>query len=92
MNPVSVYIVILTLVIIFQLQKSLCLECNQFYEMVIGSILIILFMGLFGSILLLEPILFRTSIYLATFYIIWYYVSRKIINIINTDKNGVLRN
>jgi hypothetical protein len=92
MNPVSVYIVILTLVIIFQLQKSLCLECYQFYEMVIGSILIIFFMGLFGSILLLEPILFRTSIYLATFYIIWYYLSRKITNIINTDKNGVLRN
>jgi ABC-type transporter Mla maintaining outer membrane lipid asymmetry permease subunit MlaE len=92
MNPVSVYIIILTLVIIFQLQNSLSLECNQFYEMVLGSLLIILFMGLFGSILLLEPILFRTSIYLASFYIIWYYVSRKIINIINTDKNGVLRN
>lgn len=92
MNPVSIYIIILSLAIINQLIRYMRLENYQFYEMIIGSVLIIFFFGLFGSILTLQPHLFRVSLYLASFYIIWYYISKKIINIINTDKNGVLRN
>lgn len=47
-------------------------------------------MGLFGAMLTLNKDLTSHSIYAAIFFMIWYYVTKKIVNGINSDINGVI--
>jgi Kef-type K+ transport system membrane component KefB len=58
--------------------------------MIFGSFFIIIFFGLFGAMLTLNKELTNLSIYGATFYMLWYYVTKKIVNGMNSDKNGVI--
>ena len=51
---------------------------------------IILFFGLFGAMLTLNPKMTDNSVYAAIFFMIWYYVSKKIVNGMNSDINGVI--
>jgi hypothetical protein len=90
MINIIVYIAFIILFIIFQYSTFTKLTLFQFSEMIFGSFFIIIFFGLFGALLSLNKELTNLSIYGATFYMIWYYVTKKIVNGMNSDKNGVI--
>lgn len=90
MINIIVYIAFIILFIIFQYSTFTKLTLFQFSEMIFGSFFIIIFFGLFGAMLTLNKELTNLSIYGATFYMLWYYVTKKIVNGMNSDKNGVI--
>jgi hypothetical protein len=71
------------------------LESYQYSELIFGSVFIIVFFGFFGSILTLDIIqeektVLNNSALIAVCYAIWFYVTTKITNTINSDSNGVI--
>ena len=90
MINIIVYIAFIILFMIFQYSTFTKLTLFQFSEMIFGSFFIIIFFGLFGAMLTLNKELTNLSIYGAIFYMIWYYVTKKIVNGMNSDKNGVI--
>lgn len=90
MINIIVYIAFIILFIIFQYSTFTKLTLFQFSEMIFGSFFIIIFFGLFGAMLTLNKELTNLSIYGAIFYMLWYYVTKKIVNGMNSDKNGVI--
>ena len=90
MINIIVYIAFIILFIIFQYSTFTKLTLFQFSEMIFGSFFIIIFFGLFGAMLTLNKELTNISIYGAIFYMLWYYVTKKIVNGMNSDKNGVI--
>ena len=95
MESISFYIIVQFIFFIFQFFYSFKLESYQYSELVFGSIFIIIFFGIFGSILTLDvinpnPTLLNNSGILAIFYSIWFYLTKKITNYINSDRNGVI--
>jgi hypothetical protein len=90
MVNIIIYIVLLLLFFGFQYNTFTRLTLYQYSEMVFGSFFIIIFMGLFGAMLTLNKDLTDYSIYAAIFFMIWYYITKKIVNGINSDINGVI--
>ena len=90
MTNVIIYILFIVLFIIFQYSTFTRLTLFQFSEMIFGSFFIIIFFGLFGAMLTLNKNLTDYSIYAALFYMLWYYVTKKIVNGMNSDINGVI--
>jgi hypothetical protein len=95
MEFIKVFIVIQVIFLIFQFIYVLKLEPYQYCELVFGSTFIIVFFGFFGSILILDIInpnqsVLNNSALFASFYAIWLYVTKKLTNLINSDKNGVI--
>jgi len=58
--------------------------------MLFGSIFIIIFFGIFGALLTLNKELLNEMILFATIFSIWYYITKKLVNNMNSDKNGVI--
>ena len=95
MEFIKIFIIAQFLFLVFQFIYPLKLENYQYTELIMGSFFIIIFFGIFGSILTLdilnpEPIVLNNSIIFATFFSIWYYLTKKITNLINSDKNGII--
>lgn len=95
MEFIKVFIITQMVFLLFQFIFPLKLEPFQYAELIFGSLFIILFFGIFGSILLLDilkpnPTLLNNSALFATFYAIWFYITKKLSNVINSDKNGVI--
>ena len=90
MTNVIIYILFIVLFIIFQYSTFTRLTLFQFSEMIFGSFFIIIFFGLFGALLTLNKNLTDYSIYMAIFYMLWYYITKKIVNGMNSDINGVI--
>ena len=90
MNKIFLYIGIQIIILIFQIFNSTKLVLFQYYELLFGSLFIIVFFGVFGSLLTLNPDLVNYSIVFASFFSIWYYLTKKITNLINSDSNGVI--
>jgi len=95
MESIKFYIIVQFIFFIFQFIYSFKLESYQYSELVFGSIFIIIFFGIFGSILTLDvinpnPTLLNNSGIFAIFYSIWFYLTKKITNYINSDRNGVI--
>jgi len=90
MNKIFLYLGIQVVILILQLLKSTQLVLFQYYELLLGSLFIIVFFGMFGSILTLQPELQNYSVVFASFYSVWYYLTKKLTNLINSDSNGVI--
>ena len=90
MNNIFLYLGIQVVILILQLFNSTKLVLFQYYELLLGSLFIIVFFGIFGSILTIQPELQNYSIVFAAFYSVWYYMTKKITNLINSDSNGVI--
>ena len=90
MNKIFLYLGIQVIILILQLLKSTQLVLFQYYELLLGSLFIIVFFGMFGSILTLQPELQNYAIVFASFYSVWYYLTKKLTNLINSDSNGVI--
>ena len=90
MNSIYLYLGIQLVLFLFQMINSLKLELFQYCELLIGSLFIILFFGIFASLLTLNTNMINYSIIFASFYSLWYYLTKKITNYINSDSNGVI--
>ena len=95
MDFFKIFIISQTIFLLFQFIYFLKLESFQYYELLFVSFFIIIFFGLFGSILTLDmieenPTVLNNSAIFATFYAIWFYITKKLSNTINSDNNGVI--
>lgn len=95
MEFIKVFIITHLILALFQHLYPLKLDSDQYYEMIFGSVFIILFFGIFASILTLDILnptstMMNNSALFATFYLIWFYITKKLTNSINSDKNGVI--
>jgi hypothetical protein len=95
MEFIKIFIIVQVIFIILQLIYPLKLEPYQYSELAMGSFFIVLFFGFFGSILTLDmmnpvPTVLNNSALFATFYAVWFYITKKLSNVINSDKNGVI--
>ena len=95
MEFIKIFIIVQVIFLLFQFICFLRLESYQYCELVFGSFFIILFFGLFGSILTLDmmspnPSMLNNSALFAVMYSIWYYITKKLSNVINSDANGVI--
>lgn len=95
MDFFKIFIIFQTFFLLIQFTSFLKLESFQYYELIFGSFFIIIFFGLFGSILTLDmieekPTILNNSAIFATFYAIWFYITKKLSNSINSDNNGVI--
>jgi uncharacterized BrkB/YihY/UPF0761 family membrane protein len=91
MEYIKLFIILILLLFFLQYACPLKLEPFQFAEMIFGAFFIILFFGLFGSILTLNPDLLNNSALFASLYAIWFFMVKKLSNSINSDQNGVIR-
>jgi 1,4-dihydroxy-2-naphthoate octaprenyltransferase len=92
MEFINIFIITQLIFLLCQFVYALKLDPFQYSELVFGSIYIIIFFGVFGSILTLdmEKKTLNNSILFASFYAIWYYITKKLANAINSDSNGVI--
>lgn len=95
MEFIKIFIITQFVFLCFQFIYFLRLESFQYCELVFGSFFIILFFGLFGSILTVDmlkpqPTVLNNMGLFATLYAIWFYLTKKITNNINSDSNGVI--
>ena len=95
MDFIKVFIIVQLIFLIFQFIYPMKLESFQYCELIFGSVFIIVFFGFFGSILTLdtikpEPTVLNNSALIGTFYAIWFYLTKKITNSINSDNNSVI--
>ena len=90
MEFIKVFIITQLVFLLFQFVYPLKLETYQYTELVLGSFLMILFFGLFGFALTLKIELINNSSLFATLFAIWFYITKKLSNAINSDKNGVI--
>lgn len=95
MGFIQIFIISQVIFLFLQYLKWTRLEGFQYAELVFGSFFIIVFFGLFGSILTLdiinpEPKLLNNSALFATIFSVWFYLTKKITNSINSNRNGVI--
>jgi hypothetical protein len=86
------YLFVAVQFILFILYKY-CLtaiENFQYVEMIYGAIFIILIFGYIGENFVTIPNLLEKSIYLATFYSVWFYITKFLTNAFMKDSNGVI--
>jgi len=97
MEYLQYYIILQTFLLLFQYTKLFSLESQQYLEMVFGSIFIIIFFGVFGSLLTNDfmnpnPTLLENSYLIALLFTLWFFLTKRITNYINSDSNGVIYN
>lgn len=90
MGNTIVFLIFFILLFIFQYFTFTKLTLFQYSEMAFGALFIIVFFGFFGALLTLNKSIIKNSVYAALFYMLWYYVTKKLINGINSDINGVI--
>jgi hypothetical protein len=95
MEFIKVFLITQLLFLILQFIHPFKLEPYQYSELVFGSVFIIIFFGFFGSILTLdmmkqEQVVLSNSALIAILYAIWYYLTKKLSNLINSDPNNVI--
>lgn len=90
MINIIIFIIIILILLVFQYSTFTKLTLFQYAEMMFGAFFIIIFFGLFGAMLTLNKELTNNSITAAIFFVLWYYVTKKIVNGMNSDINGVI--
>jgi hypothetical protein len=87
---INVFIITQAIFLLFQFIRILKLDQYQYAELMFGSFFIVFFFGLFGAILLVNQDMLDKSCLFATFYAIWFWITKKISNGVNSDSNGVI--
>lgn len=95
MEFLKIFIIVQVVFLLSQYVYILKLESYQYYELVFGTFFIVIFFGVFASMLTTNvynpfnsPL--NNSALIASLYAIWFYLTKKISNSINSDKNGVI--
>jgi len=89
-NPLYIYFIIQFIFFILQQNCFIGIETFQYVEMIFGSLFIIFVFGILGNYVFLTqiPDLLRKSIWVASLFSIWYYITKWITNMYMKDKNG----
>lgn len=95
MEYIKIFIIFQLIFLLLQYINRFKLESYQYTELIFGSLFIIVFFGFFGSILTLDmmspnPSVLQNSALIAILYSVWYYLTKKISNLINSDSNNVI--
>lgn len=95
MNFIKYFIIIQLILLFLQLFNPTKLESYQYCELVFGSLFIIIFLGIFSELLIngyfnINSLILENSIIFASLFSLWYYITKKTTNIINSDSNGVI--
>ena len=90
MQYIQIFIITFAALFLLQFLKRFKLPSYQYYEMTFGGFFIVLFFGLFGGIFLLNQTMTQKAALFATLFMIWYYCTKKLVNYLNTDANGVI--
>ena len=95
MEYIKVFIIVQVIMLLLQFIPQTSLNNYQYYELLFGSFFLIAIFGLLGYLLTLDFLnpqsnLINNSALLAVLYSIWYYITKKLTNYINTDNNGVV--
>ena len=67
------------------------MEKFQYFELFFVSILIIFLFGYFLYLITDTPSYLNNSFNYATFFLIWYFLTKSVLNSMNRDKNLVIR-
>ena len=91
----KIFIIVQVVFLLSQYVYILKLESYQYYELVFGTFFIVVYFGFFASMLtanVFNPFYspLNNSALIASFYALWFYLTKKISNSINSDKNGVI--
>jgi hypothetical protein len=92
MEYIKLFIVVQILLFALQFSNLTRLPTHQYYEMVFGSFLLLLFFGFFGAITTLDSSLINRVSLFASLFGLWYYATKRMSNFINSDSNGVIYN
>jgi hypothetical protein len=89
-NPLYIYFIIQFIFFILQQNCFIGIETFQYVEMIFGSLFIIFVFGILGNYVFPTqiPDLLRKSIWVASLFSIWYYITKWITNMYMKDKNG----
>jgi hypothetical protein len=90
MEYIKVFIIMQVIFLLFQYIRLTKLETSQYTELVLGSFFIILFFGIIGSIIMINDDLLNNSALFSCLFILWYYLTKKFTNVVNSDNNGVI--
>jgi len=90
MTNIILFIIFQIVIFILQFFTFTRLPLFQYCEMFFGSIFIIIFFGIFGAMLTLNKDQIENATLFSAFFLIWYYCTKKIVNGINSDINGVI--
>jgi hypothetical protein len=63
------------------------MEKNQYFELFFASLLIIFFFGYFHMLITNNSNYLNTSFKFASFFLIWYFLTKTIVNLIHTNNN-----
>ena len=84
------FLILQIIFFIFQYFTFTKLTVFQYSELVFTSIFIIIFFGVLGAMITLNKDMINISTYGSVFFMMWYYITKKITNGINSDINGVI--
>ena len=90
MEFIKVFIITQFIFLLFQFFYPLKLEYYQYAELVFGSFFILVFFGIFGFALTLNKEIINNSALFASFFTIWFWITKRLTNSINSDSNGVI--
>ena len=90
MEFIKVFIITQFIFLLFQFFYPLKIESYQYAEMVLGAFFIIVFFGIFGFALTLNKEIINNSALFASFFTIWFWITKRLTNSINSDSNGVI--
>jgi hypothetical protein len=90
MLNIVVFIIIQFVLFVLQYFTFTRLPLFQYCELIFGSIFIIIFFGLFGAMLTLNKDQMENGIVFASIFSIWYYCTKRLVNGVNSDINGVI--
>lgn len=90
MTNYIIFFLLQLIFIIFQYFTYTKLPLFQYCELFFGSLFIILFFGLLAAMLMLSKDFIDKSIYASIFFMLYYYLTKKMTNSINSDINGVI--
>ena len=91
MEFLKLYIISQLFFLLFQFYRPMKLESYQYCELLFGSLFIFLFFGIIQSFITFNMDVINNASLIACFYSIWYYLTKKISNLINSDKNDVIQ-
>ncbi len=90
MDSTILFLILQIIFFIFQYFTFTKLTLFQYSELVFTSIFIIIFFGVLGAMITLNKDMINISTYGSVFFMMWYYITKKITNGINSDINGVI--
>ena len=90
MDSTILFLILQIIFFIFQYFTFTKLTVFQYSELVFISIFIIIFFGVLGAMITLNKDMINISTYGSVFFMMWYYITKKITNGINSDINGVI--